>query len=191
MTEVMPTSSTVLEIGSLGNLQEAHIDFISPVFVYKAHHFVYRDDQRGFLYFSLGKCKVDDSSLFFNLPSRPPVLRDGVLILPGKVLIKISRDDIIRGRACKSRMLTSSEQRIFINGTDDTVSESEGEAVQPEDNQGTIQDFGDEERTDADLALEEQIEALFYASNPQALGRIQDLTRTRQVAKRRPIPDLE
>lgn len=201
MTEVVQTSPQTIR--SIKNLRGTAPDLTSGTFVYRTNSYVFKSPDGTFLYYSLGNIskKLRESpGNFFTLPNRPPLIEDGLVLLSNKAVLFISADDIIRGRVYKKNLLTTEELKVFIYGTRDSSnsgtsgSEELGFDTAPlqiEDIEGSGETLGAEECSAADLALEEQIQTLFFAKNPQALRGIADFAHSRQIIEGSPIQDSD
>ena len=203
MTGVVQTSPSA---ETVRNLRSVSPDLVSTTFVFKANSYVFKNGKGEFEYYSLGNISKklrESKGLFFQLPKRPPLVEDGVILISGKVAIAVTADDIIRGRVCKSRALTTRALREFVygvqsagdSGADQSSSAEPVEELvvstsdlQDSGDEGPGQDSWNEEWSEADMALEEQITSLYFAENPQALRRISDFAHSRQAVAGSSVP---
>lgn len=179
----------------------------TQTFTPKANYYVRKGPSGSFQYFFLsGASKSFDAATrnVVSLASKVPLLQEGYVCLTGKRVVKVSVDDIIRGRIIKSKVLTSAEVQELISGRrqDDSSSPvggagtsntkviaSGGKAIQDDDDQGPGEISWDEERSAADMVMEEQMLALLYTQDTQALRRIKDTAYTRQLIESSAVSD--
>ena len=204
MAEVVQTSPTTLRL--VRNLRGTAPDLVSSTFLFKTNSYVFKNPEGQFEYYSVGpisKRVKETQGKFVTLLKRPPVIENGLILLAGRVAVVVSSDDIIRGRVNKTLTLTNQGLREFVYGTSgrkegagtgpdsgELGPEFDTANIQDVDFEGSGEVLGSEECSAADLAVEEQIEALFFTENPQALRRVSDFAHSRQAASGGSVQNL-
>lgn len=214
MTKVVPTPPTATQTGMdrVYNPSNVQPEMSTASFSPKANYFAFsRNNQWHYIPVS-GVAKAFDAETkkVVLLPTRIPVLIDGFVCLTNRRVVRVTVDDIVRGRVCKFKLLSSAEVGRLTNvGRTEATSAGDGssggagespdkvsrkggkQTIQTERDEGLSQDTWDEDRSAADLALEEQMFSLLFKEDTQALRRIKNVAHTRQLIEGCAVPDTE
>lgn len=187
---ITPPSATQSQV-DYSNPKQVQPDLSMSSFLHKPNFFVVKDGASYTYYCISGVSKLYDSVTGKVAKVRLPVLKEGVLCLTGGRRVRVLVDDIVRGRVCKFREENQSDRTSESNssseragkGSAENSGNGNGKAVQVDDDEGLGQSFGNEDGAAANLHLEEQVFALLYTKDAQALRRVKDTAHTRQLVE--------
>ncbi|HET8689646.1 MAG TPA: hypothetical protein VFM18_23810 [Methanosarcina sp.] len=165
---------------------------ISETFEYESNSFVfYNEEHKVFVYFKVkGLTKNIEEDMgkqrkISILQDLPPVLIDGYLLLTKKRVIRAPASHLLKRQVLSLNAITYKEFSDEFLGKYTSTKSSRRNST------AASQDAGVSEREAADLVMEDQIEALFFARDSQALGRLSDIAHTKRAIKKSAAGDPE
>ena len=135
-------------------------------FSVKKEYFITKD-LAGYKYYKVQvECNEEGTHRFTR---RPPVLADGYVVMPDRTIYEVTIEDIERGRILKTREVTPEQvSGGAINDANDNDT----------DECPAVLDITDEESEAADMAVQNQIEALYHSEDPETARWLQGITYT-------------
>lgn len=168
-------------------------DLSMSSFLHKPNFFVVKDGTTYNYYCISGAGKLYDSVSGKVVKLQLPVFKEGILCLTSNRRVRVTVDDIVRGRVCKFREEKQSDRASDTqragNSSAENVRNGDGKTVQTNDDKGSGESPWDEDGAAADLHLEEQVFALLYTKDAQALKRVKDTAHTRQLLETGTVRD--